>query len=162
MKKVLLAILLSLIVVGCATAPTNPPESPISIQLKGTAVEVQNFIEQNIGNTHGKSAKNLRITNADNRSITFQTDCMKVDPYGPVSCTLILTAVGNTGWDGPFLTITYRTNEIREVTTVTLSSQWCATNLVGKTNCMDSATTAITNQYLRELKANYESKVRKL
>lgn len=150
------------VLVGCATGPTVPPEAPISIQLKGTAVEVQNFIEQNINNTHGKIAKNLRVTSADNRSITFQTDCMKVDSYGAVSCTLILTVVGNTGWDGPFLTITYRTNEIREVTTVTLLSQWCAINLVGKTNCIDSATTAITNQYLRELKSNYENKVRKL
>ena len=161
MKKIILVLTL-LILAGCATGPTTPPESPISIQLKGTAVEVQNFIEQNISNTHGKRAKDLRITNADNRSITFQTDCMKVDPYGAVSCTLILTVVGNTGWDGPFLTITYRTNEIREVTTVTLLSQWCATNLVGKTNCIDNESTAITNQYLRELKANYEIKVRKL
>jgi hypothetical protein len=161
MKKIILGLAL-LMLAGCATGPTTPPESPISIQLKGTAVEVQNFIEQNINNTHGRSAKNLRITNADNRSITFQTDCMKVDPYGAVSCTLILTVVGNTGWDGPFLTITYRTNEIREVTTVTLLSQWCATNLVGKTNCIDNESTAITNQYLRELKANYEIKVRKL
>jgi hypothetical protein len=161
MQKIILVLTLFFFT-GCATGPTTPPESPISIQLKGTAVEIQNFIEQNISNTHGKNAKNLRITNADNRSITFQTDCMNVEPYGPVSCTLILTAVGNTRWDGPFLTITYRTNEIREVTTVTLSSQWCAINLLGKTNCMDSTTTAITNQYLRELKANYESKVRKL
>jgi hypothetical protein len=161
MNKIILGLAL-FILSGCATGPTTPPESAISIQLKGTAVEVQNFIEQNISNTHGKSAKNLRITNVDNRSITFQTDCMKVDPYGAVSCTLILTVVGNTGWDGPFLTITYRTNEIREVTTVTLLSQWCATNLIGKTNCIDSATNAITNQYLRELKVNYENKVRKL
>ena len=161
MKQILLVLTL-LILAGCATGPTTPPESPISIQLKGTAVEVQNFIEQNIGNTHGKRAKDLRITNADNRSITFQTDCMKVESYGAVSCTLIKTVVGNTGWDGPFLTIIYRTNEIREVTTVTLLSQWCATNLLGKTNCIDSATTDITNQYLRELKVNYESKVRKL
>ena len=161
MKKIILVLTL-LILAGCATGPTTPPESPISIQLKGTAVEVQNFIEQNISNTHGKRAKDLRITNADNRSITFQTDCMKVDPYGAVSCTLILTVVGNTGWNGPFLTITYRTNEIREVTTVTLLSQWCATNLIGKTNCIDNESATITNQYLRELKSNYESKVRKL
>ena len=161
MKKIVLGLTL-LMLAGCATGPTTPPESPISIQLKGTAVEVQNFVEQNISNTHGKRAKDLRITNADNRSITFQTDCMKVESYGAVSCTLIKTVVGNTGWDGPFLTITYRTNEIREVTTVTLLSQWCATNLLGKTNCIDSATTDITNQYLRELKSNYESKVRKL
>ena len=161
MNKIIL-VLTMLILAGCTTGPTTPPESPISIQLKGTAVEVQNFIEQNINNTHGRSAKNLRITNADNRSITFQTDCMKVESYGAVSCTLILTVVGNTGWDGPFLTITYRTNEIREVTTVTLLSQWCATNLLGKTNCIDSANNTITNQYLRELKSNYESKVRKL
>ena len=88
MKKIILVLTL-LILAGCATGPTTPPESPISIQLKGTAVEVQNFIEQNISNTHGKRAKDLRITNADNRSITFQTDCMKVESYGAVSCTLI-------------------------------------------------------------------------
>ena len=105
MKKIVLGLTL-LILAGCATGPTIPPELPISIQLKGTAVEVQNFIEQNISNTHGKRAKDLRITNADNRSITFQTDCMKVESYGAVSCTLIKTVVGNTGWDGPFLTIT--------------------------------------------------------
>ena len=150
--------------VGCTTKPSAPPVDPISIQLKGTAVEVQNFIEQNIQKTHGTYAKNLKIVNADNRSITFQTDClMNVQGMGAFTCTMVLMAVGNTGWDGPFLNITYRTNEIREVVTVTLQSQWCATNLVGKTNCMNGGlSTEQANQYLLDLKKNYETKVKKL
>jgi hypothetical protein len=44
MNKIVLGLTL-LILAGCATGPTIPPELPISIQLKGTAVEVQNFIE---------------------------------------------------------------------------------------------------------------------
>ena len=68
MKQILLVLTL-LILAGCATGPTTPPESPISIQLKGTAVEVQNFIEQNIGNTHGKRAKDLRITKCNKTDI---------------------------------------------------------------------------------------------
>jgi len=161
MRKTLLSFVF-LVLVGCETTPSKPPESPISIQLKGTAVEVQNFIEQNLSLIHGNNAKNLKILNADNRAIVFQGDCMRMESMGAVSCSLIKLAVGNTGWDGPFLTITYRTNEIREVVTVNMLSQWCATNLVGKTNCMDSTTSSITNQNLRDLKTNYESKVRKL
>jgi hypothetical protein len=82
---------------------------------------------------------------------------------GAFSCTMILMAVGNSGWDGPFLNITYRTNEIREEVTVTMQSQWCASNLVGKTNCMKSnLSEEKSNQHLLDLKKNYEIKVRKL
>jgi hypothetical protein len=163
MKKIFFGLAL-LILGGCATTPSAPPVAPISIQLKGTAVEVQNFIEQTIPYTHGVYAKNLKIINADNRSITFQTDClMNVEGMGAFSCTMILMAVGNSGWDGPFLNITYRTNEIREEVTVTMQSQWCASNLVGKTNCMKSnLSEEKSNQHLLDLKKNYEIKVRKL
>jgi hypothetical protein len=160
-KKILASLLSILFISGCATAPSKPKEDPISIQLKGSAVEIQNFIEQFVSETYGKTATGLKITNADNRSITFQTDCMNVTTSGvmmnSLKCTMIMMAIGNTGWNGPYLTITYRTNEIKGVTNVKSESKWCATNVLGSSNCM-TYNVADSNQNLRELKISFEKK----
>jgi len=162
MKKLLIFLIL-VFLSGCATTPSKPKEDPIVIQIRGSAIEIQNFIEEFVPKTYGKIAKGLKITNADNRSITFQTDCMNVTTSGVLmnsfKCTMIMMAIGNTGWDGPYLTITYRTNEIRGTTTVKSETKWCATNLLGKTNCM-TYNVSDSNQNLRELKSSFEEKTK--
>ena len=146
---------------SCATGPSEPEATPITIQLKGSAVEVQNFIEQKINQTFSGIASGMNLVSANDRGITFQTDCMNVEGKGAVSCSLLLMVIGNSGWDGPNYTVTYRTNEIRGITTVRAITQWCATNIIGKTNCSRTDIRG-SNTLLQELKTNYENEVRKL
>ena len=141
---------------SCATTPSKPVEGPISIQLKGTSVEIQNFIEEIMQQKYADKTryKKLEIINADNRSITFQTECMNLKSNGAFKCTGILMLVGNTGWDGPFLTITYRTNEVAGITTVKSEYKYCATNILGKISCgLESIVNS--NKNLRELEISF-------
>ena len=61
-------------------------------------------------------------------------------------------------WSAPFfslLNISFRTNEIRGVTTVRASHQWCAINLLGKQSCgLENISKA--NDLLRDLKNDFE------
>jgi hypothetical protein len=157
MKSFLMLLILGLTLSGCATPSSTPEETSVSIELNGSAVEVQNFIEETISRTYGKEASGLKVVSADDRSITFQTDCMNVYSMGAFKCTMILMAIGNTGWDGPFLTIIYRTNEIHETTIVRSEYKYCATNILGKINC-GLLNIPVSNQNLLELKSSYEKK----
>ncbi len=97
MKKFLALSMLAIIVLtGCATVHTTPPESPISIQLRGTAVEVQQFIEDRFRKNPGTG---LRVENATDRVITFKADCMNMSNMNAFKCAAIMMAVGNSRWD---------------------------------------------------------------
>ena len=159
MKKTVSLIFIILFLQSCATTDntaSNTVEAPISIELKGTAVEVQNFIEEIIPETYGKKAPRLQVISADNRSITFQTDCMDVEGMGAFKCAGVMMVIGNSGWDGPYLTITYRTNEIRGVTKVRSEIKFCATNILGKINC-GLEDISVANDNLRELKSKFDN-----
>jgi len=146
-----------LLLSGCASVPQEPDEEPIAIKLNGTVVEVQTFIEEAVFNASAKA----ELLNADNRSITFQEDCMDVLDSS-VRCAILMMTIGNSGWDGPFLNTTFRTNEIRGIIRVTLSTKWCAINAAGKRNCGSAYNNKMKNEVLRAMKNKYEVNVRKL
>ena len=160
MKTNLFVVLFgSLIIAGCATTPQTPLEPPISVQLRGTSVEVQQFIEDRFR----KNASNIfRVESATDRAITLKANCMDVPDMNAFKCALILMAVGNSGWDGPHAVITFRTAEIRGIVSLTVSSEWCATNAFGKTNCMPNGSNAEANDMLRKLDQAYQREVRTL
>lgn len=152
-------LVLSAISAGCATVPSPPPEPLTSVQLRGTSVEVQQFIEDRFRRNQGAG---FRVENATDRAITFKADCMNVPNMNAFKCATIMMAVGNSRWDGPFAVITFRTAEIRGVVNLTAGSEWCATNAFGKSNCMPNGSNAEANELLREIEQAYQSEVRPL
>ena len=144
---------------GCATVPATPPETLISIQLRGTAVEVQQFIEDRF---RKNQAAGFRIENATDRAITFKADCMNVPSMNAFKCAAVMMAVGNSRWDGPFVVLNFRTAEVRGVVNLTATSEWCATNAFGKSNCMPGGSNAETNDLLRKIAQAYQTEVRPL
>lgn len=154
-----IALFASLIIAGCATAPQAPPEPLISVQLRGTSVEVQQFIEDRFR----KNASNsFRVESATDRAITLKANCMDVPNMNAFKCTAIMMAVGNSRWDGPYAVITFRTAEIRGIVNLTVASEWCATNAFGKTNCMPNGSNAEENDLLRKIDQAYQREVRPL
>lgn len=139
---------------GCATGPQQPPEAPISVQLAGSAVEVQDFI-QHRSMTRGSSA--LQVETANDRTLIMKGLCTALPDMTPFKCSMIMMAVGNSQWDGPYAVMTFRTNEVRGNVNLTLQAQWCATNPFGKTNCMNNGTARDTNELLRKIKSSYDS-----
>ena len=144
---------------GCATAPARPPEPLISIQLRGTAVEVQQFIEDRF---RKNQTAGFRIENATDRAITFKADCMNVPNMNAFKCAAVMMAVGNSRWDGPFVVLNFRTSEIRSVVNLTATSEWCATNAFGKSNCMPGGSNAEMNDLLRKIDQAYQTEIRPL
>lgn len=149
------AVVLSLS--GCAANNTQPQVMPIAVQLRGTAVEVQNFIEN-----RARQKGVFTVDSATDREIVFKTDCMNVPNMGAFKCSLIMMSVGNSGWDGPFAVMTFRTAQVRDIVHLTLDAKWCATNAFGKTNCMQNGSNAENNETLRNIEADYDKKVRPL
>lgn len=138
---------------GCAMTPQAPPEAAISVALPGTSNEVQQYLEDR---TRAKGV--YRVEQASDRSITFKTDCMNVPEMNALKCSLVMMAVGNSGWSGPWSVLTFRTNQVREVVNLSVDAQWCATNAFGKTNCMQSGTNAQANALLRDIESEYKAK----
>ena len=66
--------------------------------------------------------------------------------------------VGNSGWDGPFAVIGFSTAEIRGFVTVSMTSQWCATNVYGRENCIRHGTNAELNTALRDLERAFNNR----
>jgi hypothetical protein len=157
--KLLVSALVISTLTGCATAPATPPEPLISVQLRGTAVEVQQFIEDRF---RKNPTSGLRVENATDRAITFKGDCMNTAGMNAFKCTAIMMAVGNSRWDGPYLILTFRTAEVRGVVNLTLNSEWCATNAFGKSNCMPGGSNAEMNDVLRKVEQAYKTEVRAL
>ena len=156
MKKILsLLILLSLL--GCATKNQNQPPR-ISVKLNGTAVEVQNFIEERF---RQKNAS-FYVESATDREIVFKANCMDTPGMNAFKCSLIMMSVGNSGWDWPFSVISFRTSEIRGVVNLTASSKWCATNAFGKTNCRNSGSNAEHNELMRKIETAFQQEIRPL
>ncbi len=157
--KISLSIAISMVflVTGCANNPPVPQESPLSIQLKGTSTEVQNFIEERI-RSRGNGVMN--VENASDRLLTMKADCNRLPNQKPLQCGLIMMGIGNSGWSGPYLMLNFRTNQIRENVNVTVQSEWCAVNAFGKSNCMPAGNTNENNEILRGIKMGYESEVR--
>lgn len=149
-----------LLLSGCAAVPSVPPESPISVQLRGTAVEVQQFIEDRFRKKQELSS--FRVENATDRAITFKTDCMNVPNMNAFKCAALLMAVGNSRWDGPYAVMNFRTSEIRGIVNLTVTSEWCATNAFGKSNCIAGGSNAEMNDMLRKLDKLYQTEVRSL
>ena len=152
------ACMLSVSLAGCATAPGAPPEPLISVQLRGTSVEVQNFIEERFRKNSGSG---FRVENATDRAITFKGDCMNVPDMNAFKCSLIMMAVGNSRWDGPYAVIAFRTAEIRGVVNLTVSSEWCATNAFGKSDSGQTVSVAKRRPATQDGAAS-ESEVRPL
>ncbi|MBI1175558.1 MAG: hypothetical protein GC139_09890 [Sideroxydans sp.] len=157
--RLITAILFVSFLAGCASAPTTPPEPEISVKLQGTAVEVQNFIEEHIRKNNGSG---LHVESATDREIVFKANCMDMPNMNAFKCAAVMMGVGNSGWDGPFAVMTFRTSEIRGIVDVTTSTEWCATNAFGKTNCMQDGTNAERNEMLRKIDAAYQKEVRPL
>jgi hypothetical protein len=139
---------------GCATTAQAPQEPEISVELSGTAVEVQTFIENKL-RSNPQTAP-LKVDSANDRAIVFKGPCMEAPNMGAFKCAAIMMAVGNSGWDGPYSVMTFRTSEIRGIVHLTLSTEWCATNAFGKTNCMPDGNNTMRNQLLRAVKGAYE------
>ncbi len=144
-------------VAGCATGPTAPSESLISVQLRGSAVEVQQFIEERF---RKNQVSGFRVENATDRAITFKTDCTKIASMNTLRCAAIMMAIGNSRWDGPFLVFNFRTSEVRGVVNLTFTSEWCAISPFGKSNCTPGGTNADMNDMLRKIDQAYQSEVR--
>ncbi|UJB15424.1 hypothetical protein [Xanthomonas translucens] len=139
---------------GCASAPQQPQEPEISVELNGTAVEVQSYIEEKLrGNPQTAP---LKVDSANDRAIVFKGDCMRAPNMGALKCAAIMMGVGNSGWDGPYNVFTFRTAEIRGVVRLSVSTEWCATNAFGKKNCMPDGNNAARNQMLRAVKEGYD------
>lgn len=153
MRKICAAIATALVLGGCATGPVRPVEEPLSLKLSGTAVEVQQFIEEYML----KRGLGYRVEAATDRSIIFKTACSNIPQVAGFKCGLIMTAVGNSRWDGPYAVVTFRTADIRGVVTVSGAAEWCATNAFGKTNCMPNGGAADMNDLLRIIDNNYRS-----
>lgn len=148
-----------IVLAGCATTPSAPPEPEIAVQLRGTAVEVQNFIEERL---RQNPQSGLHVDGANDRELRFKGDCIDTPGMGAFKCSLVMMAVGNSGWDGPFAVVTFRTAEIRGVVNLTVQTKWCATNALGKTNCMDNGTNKDRNDMLRSIESAYTTEVRPL
>jgi len=155
--KKTLAGIVALALSGCAATPSAPPEPPLTVKLRGTAVEVQQYLEEQITTRSNGVAS---VDSATDRSITFKSNCMDMPNMGAFKCSLIMMAVGNSGWDGPFSMLTFRTAEIRGIVHLSVSSQWCATNAFGKTNCMAGDSNAAMNGLLRKVDQTYQRDVR--
>lgn len=150
MKTNLIPVIFLSLTAGCATAPQAPPEPPISIELRGTSVEVQHFIEDRL---RGRSG--FRIEAASDRAITFKALCTDLPNMSVFQCAAIMMTVGNSGWSGPYSVVTFRTAEIRGTVNLTVASEWCATNVFGKTNCVTSGSNADANDLLRKINQAY-------
>ena len=153
------ALVVASLLSGCATRPTTPPEAPISVQLRGTSVEVQQFIEERL---RTNSSLGLRVESATDRAIAFKADCINVPDMNAFKCAAVMMAVGNSRWDGPFAVMTFRTSEVRGVVNLTGISEWCATNAFGKTNCMANGSNAQMNDLIRTIDDTYQREVRPL
>lgn len=153
--KYFIAALSVVLLGGCATVPQPPPEPLISVQLPGTSIEAQQFIEDRIRN---KSGAAFHVESATDRAITFKADCADVPGVGIFQCSMIMMAIGNSRWSGPYSVMTFRTNEIRSIVNLTASIEWCATNALGRTNCTRGATNAETNDLLRKIEQAYQAK----
>ncbi len=143
---------------GCASSSSAPKVAAKSVQLRGTAVEVQNFIEEGIR----KNTSNFHVESATDRELVFKSHCMDTPNMNAFKCAAIMMGVGNSGWDGPYLYLTYRTAEVRGVVHLTASSKWCAINAFGKTNCMQGTNNSESNAMLDNIAAAYQKKVRPL
>lgn len=154
-----ISIFTSLMISGCATVQQAPPEPLISVQLRGTSVEVQQYIEERF---RKNPSNGFRVESATDRAITLKADCMDVPNMNAFKCAVIMMAVGNSGWDGPYAVITFRTAEIRGIVNLTVASEWCATNAFGKTNCMPNGSNAEANELLRKIDQAYQRDVRPL
>lgn len=144
-------VLLAALLAGCETMQPAPQEPVIPARLQGTAIEVQQFIETRLA----QSAAAFRFVSATDRAITFQADCDQVIRDG-MRCALIMMGIGNTGWAGPHAVLTFRTSEIRGTVHVSMASEWCATNALGRTNCRPADRNSEINAKLRELERAYE------
>lgn len=156
-NKTIFAMAVISIMTGCATVPATPPEPLITAQLRGTSVEVQQFIEERF-----RQGTAFRVENATDRAITFKADCMSVPSMNAFKCTAVMMTVGNSRWDGPFAMITFRTSEIRGVVNLTAVSEWCATNAFGKSNCISNSSNSELNDLLRKIDQAYQNEVRPL
>lgn len=100
---------------GCATGPQQPPEAPISVQLAGSAVEVQDFI-QHRSMTRGSSA--LQVETANDRTLIMKGLCTALPDMTPFKCSMIMMAVGNSQWDGPYAVMTFGLMKFEETLTL--------------------------------------------
>ena len=137
---------------GCATVPR---EQPITISLTGTSTEVQSFIEDKVKSTANNP---FEVYSADDRSIVFKADCMSVLDMNAFSCAVIMMTVGNSGWDGPHLMMSFRTTSYKGIVKVSGTSNWCATNAFNKTNCGFALGTTNMNSFLRTIEASYNQR----
>lgn len=147
--KSLLCGVASVTITGCATAP--PQDPVISINLKGTTNEVQIFIEENLSLINRKLTPSYTVDSSTDRAISFKSHCMNVPEMTSFSCALVMMMVGNSGWDGPYSVVTFRTTEYKGAVKVTASSTWCATNAFNKQNCGPATSNREINESLRQL-----------
>jgi len=138
---------------GCATTPTRD-EPQLTIKLKGTAVEVQHFIEDRVRSRNSK----IQIEGASDRELILKTDCIDIPDLSSFKCAIIMMAVGNSGWSGPYLVMRFRTAEIRGEVNVALTASWCATNAFGRTNCGSPEPNVELNSLLRKIEVAYNGR----
>jgi len=140
------------VLAGCASVPRAPVEAPISIKLTGPSEDVQQFIEEGMGRI---GPRVFSVDSATNRSITFKAHCRQIPDVKPLQCGLIMMAVGNSRFDGPYMMMRFTTSEVAGVVNVSLVNEWCAINVYGKSNCMPADEIAEANRFLRLIKESY-------
>jgi len=147
---------------SCASVPTKTQkqkkEEIISIELNGGISEVQNFIEEFVPKFYVKSVKDLKVLYSDKKSITFQTFCLNVVTQGKFKCAITMAMIGkgNSGWEGPYLTLIYNTKLEKNKTTITAEYKWCVNNLLGIANCAPNIISQ-SNSNLVDLKKNFKN-----
>lgn len=126
--KIQSMIVLVLMLSGCATVPK---ENPITVTVN-QPVAVAQFTMETVMR---ESAPATQVKTQTEHMLVLTNDCMNVPQMDAFKCSMVMMAIGNTGWSGPYHIQTYRFVNIDGKTNVRGDWQWCAVNGFGKENC---------------------------
>ena len=141
---------------ACASGPQVPAQTPATLFIaddeKGVQARIVDLMESN----ERMRAIKMELVSSSDHAIEFKTDCMNVaDAF---SCSMKMMAVGNSGWDGPYEHLVWRTLNMGDETKVSLKYSYCAINMMGKQNCnsvSNAATQNGMNDLLRAFREEY-------
>ena len=154
MNNKLIATLLlgaaSLYLGGCATGPQRPVE-PLQTVSTGVPAETVQAMLIDYYQSENSVFEPVDITP---HGIEFKADCVAAG-LNPFQCSVMMLAVGNSGWSGPYLHAQWTTLNLQGETKVSLSGKYCAVNAMGRENCaeFDPQVNADLNKRLRHFEA---------
>lgn len=152
---VVAALVLLSLTVGCAS--TNVPyEEPITLTIEDEAERVRGRFVDFVENDERLSALKFNLVSSSEFQLNFAADCS--DVRDPFACSVLMMAVGNSGWDGPYDHIVIRTVHVDGITKLSAKGKYCAINMMGRENCNvydGNQHTAGYNRVLRRFAANY-------